>query len=169
MNPAALRGIARCVGGLALGSALAGAGCASSPEEPFLEMSLADLRFTRATVFETVAQVQVRFENISPEDLQITGAAHRLSVNGASLGRALASDTVPVPRLQGATQAAELHLRHLALARTLHEISQSGLVTYELDSTVYVRRAGRGERAVRLRKTGELDLDRLAPAPGADR
>lgn len=139
-------------------------GCATAPDEPTLEASLVNLRFTRATVFETVVEVEVRLENVSPDDLRVTGASHRLTVNGTSLGRGLSSALIPVPRLSGATQTVEFHLRNFSLARSLQELTRSRVLTYELDSTVYVGRAGGGQRAVRIRKTGELDLGRVAPS-----
>lgn len=142
------------------------AGCATAPADPVLEASLVDLRFTHATVFETVAAVEVRLENVSPDDLQVTGAVHRLTVNGISLGRGLASTTVAVPRLSGATQAVEFHLRNFSLARGIQELTRSRVLAYELDSTIYVAKAGGGQRSVSLRKAGQLDLDRLAPAGG---
>jgi hypothetical protein len=143
---------------------LGSAGCATAPEAPTLEASLVNLRFTRATVFETVAEVDVRLENLAPEDLEVTGAVHRLTVNGTSLGRGLVSTRLPVPRLSAASQAVEFHLRNFSLARSLQELTRRRVLSYELESTVYVARPGGGQRTVRLRKSGELDLQRVAPA-----
>lgn len=144
-----------------------GGGCTTTPEEPALEASLVNLRFTSATVFETVAEVEVRLENVSPDEVQVTGAAHRLTVNGINLGRGLSPDRLAVPRLAGVTQPVAFHLRNFSLARGLQELVQSRMLSYELDSTLYLAGSGgRGSRTVRLRKSGELDLNRVSGSGG---
>lgn len=155
----------RCLAAL-LGSLLAG--CATTPEEPALDTRLVNLRFTDATVFETAAIAEVRLENISPADLEVTGAAHKLTVNGRKLGRGLAAAGVTVPRLGSTTQSVEVHLGNFSMARTLEEISRSHVVEWELDSTIYVRPPGGRERTVRVHRNGNLDLNRLglSGAPG---
>lgn len=133
-------------------------GCASVPEEPVLEAGLANLRFTRATVFETTAVLDIRLENLSPEELRVTGGSHRVMVNGIKLGTGLTGETLPVPRLGSAVQSVEFHLRNVSLARSIHDLSRSRLVDYELDSTLYLAGPGGSDRRVRVRKTGQLDL-----------
>lgn len=140
-------------------------GCASAPEEPLLEAGLANLRFASVTLFETTAVLDFRLENLAPQDLQVTGASHRVTVNGLKLGRGMTGESLTVPRLGSAVQSVEFHLRNLSLARSLHGLGRQGIVDYELESTVYVARAGGGERSMRIRRTGQLDLATLS-GPG---
>lgn len=118
-----------------------------------------DLRFTQATVFETVAVAEVRLDNTSPSEVRVTGAAHKVMVNGHRLGRGLTGEPVSVPRLGSATQRVEFHLRNITMARTLHELTRAPVLDYELDSTVYVARDGGGERGIRVTRAGRLDLN----------
>lgn len=153
---------------LAAASLLLAGGCATTPSEPPLEVSVTNLRLTSATVFETTALVELRYENATGEPLRVTGASHRLTVNGLRLGRALSSETVDVPRLGSATHQVEVRLRNLALARLVHEVGQSRTASYRLDGTVYYLETSRSsQRALSLERTGVLDLHGLAASTAA--
>ncbi len=145
-------------GGLGLLTLLVAAGCASAPEEPVLEVSLANLRFTQLTLFETTAVLDVRLDNLAPEEIRVTGGSHRVTVNGIKLGRGLTGESMPVARLASAVQPVEFHVRNLSMARSIQELSRSRLIDYELESIVYVARPGGGDRTIRVRRTGQLDL-----------
>jgi LEA14-like dessication related protein len=150
--------LARFGGGLGLLALLVAAGCASAPEEPVLEVSLANLRFTQVTLFETTAILDIRIDNVAPEEIRVTGGSHRVTVNGIKLGRGLTGESVAVARLASAVQPVEFHLKNLSLARSVQELSRNRLVDYELESVLYVARPGGGDRTIRMRKTGQLDL-----------
>lgn len=165
MKPLPARGARALAVGLVTVALVAISGCATVSEPPPVEISLSNLRFTDATVFETVAVAEVRLENLAPEEIRVTGAVHRLSVNGTSLGKGMSGQTVSVPRLGSAPQEVEIHLRNFSLARTLREISQSRVVQYTLDSTLYVARPGGRDRSLHVVKTGQLDLHGVAPGP----
>lgn len=152
------RFLARLAAGLGSVCMMLACGCATTPEEPTLEAGLANLRFSQATLFETVAVLDIRLENLAPEEVRVTGASHRVAVNGVKLGRGMTGETLTVPRLGSALQPVEFHLRNLSVARTLHELSRSRTIDYELESTLYVQRAGGSERAIRVRRSGRLDL-----------
>lgn len=143
---------------LALALAFASGGCATVPEEPFLEAGLANLRFTDVKVFETVALLDIRLDNISPEAVEVTGASHRVSVNGVKLGRGQTGESLAVPRLGSAMQVVEFHLRNYSMARTIHDLGRHRSLDYELESTLYVRQSNGRDRAVRLKRSGRLDL-----------
>jgi LEA14-like dessication related protein len=137
-------------------------GCATQPEDASLDMRLVNLRFAQATVLETTVVADIRFENVAPADVEITGAAHKIVVNGRRLGRGLASNSITIPRLGSAIQSVEVRLGHLSVAKTLDEVSRSHLVDYEIDSTLYFRAAGGRERSTKLQRKGILDLSRMA-------
>lgn len=164
MKPSLARVSRSLTAGLVTAILAAVSGCATVSEPPPVEISLSNLRFTDATVFETVAVAEVRLENLAPEEIRVTGAVHRLSVNGTSLGKGMSGQSVAVPRLGSAPQEVEIHLRNFSLARTLREISQSRVVQYTLDSTLYVARPGGKDRSLRVLKSGQLDLHGTLPA-----
>lgn len=164
MKPFRLR-VFRGLAPAAAAAALLAAGCATVSGPPPVEISLSDLHFTDATVFETVAVADVRLENLAPEEIRVTGAVHRLAVNGTSLGKGMSGQTVAVPRLGSAPQQVEIHVRNFSLARTLREIAQSRVVQYTLDSTIYVAREGGRDRSVRVTKSGRLDLNQAVATP----
>lgn len=140
-------------------------GCATQPEDASLDMRLVNLRFAQATVLETTVVADIRFENVAPADVEITGAAHKLVVNGRRLGRGLASQSITVPRLGSSIQSVEVRLGHLSVAKTLDEVSRSHLVDYEINSTLYFRSSGGRERTMKLQRQGILDLSRMAVSP----
>ncbi|MBL9137967.1 MAG: LEA type 2 family protein [Verrucomicrobiales bacterium] len=154
------------VGILAVLTWIVAGGCATTPEEPPVEVSVTHLRFTRATVFETVGQVELRIENLSPDDLSLTGSSHKLSVNGVKIGRALSPDALTLPRLSGVGQNVECHLRNGALAKVIGELARDRgtAATYRLVSTLYVSRAGGRSKSLTVEKTGSLDLKEWMPA-----
>jgi LEA14-like dessication related protein len=145
-------------GGLGLFTLLLGAGCVSAIDEPVLEVGLANLRLTQATLFETTAILDIRLDNLAPEEIRVTGGSHRVTVNGVRLGRGLTGESVSVARLSSTVQSVEFHLKNLSMARSIHELSRSRLVDYELESVLYVARPGGGDRAIRVQRTGQLDL-----------
>jgi len=151
----------RISGVLGLLALVFGAGCARAPDEPVLEVGLANLRFTQLTVFETTAVLDIRLDNLSPGEIRVTGGSHRVTVNGIKLGRGLTGETLPVPRLASAVQPVEFHLKNLSMARSIHDLSRSRWVDYELESIVYVARPGGGDRTIRVRRTGQLDLQAM--------
>jgi LEA14-like dessication related protein len=155
--------------GLLAAAVIAIGGCATAPEEPTVEVSVTNLRFTRASVFETVGEVELRLENLSPEDLQVTGASHKLTVNGVKIGRALSPDALAMPRLSGANQVVECHLRNGALAKVIGVMArdQGTATTYTLVSTLYVSRQGGRARSMTVEKSGALDFRDWVPAEPA--
>ena len=136
---------------------LLGNGCATTPSEPPLEVRLVDLRFGQATVFETTATVTMRVENLSPEPIRVTGASHKLTVNGLRLGRAQGSVSLPIERLASGTHELEVHLGNVALARTVESIQRTRALQYELSGTVYYEDARGRARSVRVDRSGQVD------------
>ena len=155
----------RISGVLGLLALVLGAGCARAPDEPVLEVGLANLRFTQLTVFETTAVLDIRLDNLSPEEIRVTGGSHRVTVNGISLGRGMTGDTITVPRLGSSIQTVEFHLRNLSVARTIHDLGRSRVVDYTLESTLHVGRPAGSDRTVRVRNAGRLDLQGVQGDP----
>jgi LEA14-like dessication related protein len=137
-------------------------GCTSMRPEPGLEVTLADLRFSDATLMETTVQFVVRIENATPEPIALQGGVYRLSLNGMSLGKGMTGDTVEVPRFSSVTQPVAVHLSNLRMASRVRPILESGRIDYRLESLLYPVRG----RSISIRREGTLDLHEHQKGPG---
>ena len=63
-------------------------GCATVSQEGGVSVSLVGIRPVQTSLFETTAEVTLRFTNESSRALSLAGSTHRLFVNGANIGRA---------------------------------------------------------------------------------
>ena len=137
------------------------AGCASfGPDAPGLEVTLVHVRLREATVWETTVEFTVREANATPGPVQLTGAAHKIYLNGAYVGQGLASEPLEVPRLGSATQTFTAHLRNLSLAGRVRTLVESRRFEYRLASLLYTAPQG---RRLRLANEGVLDLNEFQP------
>jgi LEA14-like dessication related protein len=152
----------RTISGMRLSPIAVAAGCmigmscaALGPMTP-PRITLVDLELTEMTLFETAAELTVRISNPNPEALVVTGSAFELFLDGFSVGRAMASERVDVPRLGTATQVAELRVSNVALVARLAKILEQPEPTYRIKTELWVERAY-GSRKVRLDHRGRLD------------
>lgn len=132
-------------------------GCATTRQPNALEVSLADFRLTNATAFETTGVFVVRLQNQSPEALQCNGAVHKVTLNGIPVGSGVHKETILLDRLSDTTQTATVRFKNLALARLLHDITQTQRLTYQLDSTLFLQSGARPWTSTASR-TGALDM-----------
>jgi LEA14-like dessication related protein len=121
------------------------------------DVSLVDLELTDMTVFETTAELTVRIGNPNPEPLVVTGSAFELFLDGRSIGRALASERVEVPRLGTATQIAELQVSNVALAARLATVLEKPELEYRIRTKLWLERPY-GSRKIRLDHRGRLTI-----------
>lgn len=137
-------------------------GCASQAPAPGVEVTLADLRFSDATIMETTVEFVVRIENATPEPVSLQGAVHRLSVNGISLGKGMTGEAVEVPRFSSITQPVSVHLSNLRMASRVRPILESHRIDYRLESSLYPSHG----RSIYTSREGTLDLHALQTGPG---
>jgi LEA14-like dessication related protein len=116
-------------------SACASIGPLTSPD-----VTLADLKFTDLTVFETTGEITVRISNENPEPLSIDGAVFKLFLNGVSVGKALTSERVEIPRLGTSTLRATVHLNNVALITRLATMIEQPELEYRIRTKLFVVR-----------------------------
>ena len=115
-------------------------GCATPTRDPDIEVSLANLRFSEATLTETTLDFLVRIDNATPETMTLQGGVHRLYINGAYLGKGMSGDAIEIPRFGSVTQPVKVHLSNLRMAGRIRQIMDSQSVSYRLQSQVYTAR-----------------------------
>jgi hypothetical protein len=145
---------------LALACLLA-SGCASFPRaSDDVSVTLVNLRPLESTPFETRLVLTVRVTNAGPEPLRLSGARHRLALNGRALGSAVTPEALEIPALSSATQEATFNLSHLALLPLLHELRRDPSARYEMESAFFG--SGLSSRRLTTRHEGRLDLSAFA-------
>ncbi len=143
-------------------------GCVTPPDPESFDVSLVTLAGGNATLWETEAVVTVRLQNATPNDISITGAAHKLYLNGTYVGQGLSSEAVTVPRLGTTTQNITVHLKNFTVVRKLIGMQETRVAAYKVESRIYGAVAGGGSRSFRAMKEGSVNLDSfLHPADTA--
>ena len=140
--------------------------CITAPDPEAFDVTVVNLAGGNATVWETEAVVTVRLQNASPHDITITGAAHKLYLNGTYVGQGLANETVTVPRLSSTTQNVTVHLKNFTVVRKLIGMQETRVAAYKVRSTIYGAPGGGTPRSFRAAKEGSVDLDQILPPPG---
>lgn len=144
------------------------AACATTRAPDTFEVSLADVRFTDATALETTGVFVIRVQNQSPEAFQCNGAVHNVTLNGIRVGSGVHKETLVLDRLSDGTQTVTVRFGHLALARLLHDLSQTKRVNWQLDSTLYLQ-TGMRTWTAKTSRTGSLDLKEFqTPRPAGN-
>lgn len=141
------------------------AGCATFNSRPEASVSVTDLRPVEASLFETSAELTLRYTNESGEPLSLAGSAHRLYLNGSYVGNAVTNQALQIPALSTTTQVVIVHLENLALVRKLRELPNAQAIKYRLESTLH-HSDGSGRGALKTASTGELDLSGLTHLAG---
>ena len=149
----------------ACGCTLLFSGCATFDRSTEASVNVIDLRPTEASLFETSAELALRYTNESGEPLALAGSAHRLYLNGSYVGRAVSNESLNIPALSTTTQTVTIHLENLTLVRKLRELPSAQAIKYRLESALH-RRDGKGLGTIRTASTGELDLSGLAHLAG---
>lgn len=142
-------------------------GCVTPPDADSFDVSLVTLAGGNATLWETEAVVTVRLQNATPNDLTVTGAAHKLYLNGTYVGQGLSSEVITVPRLGTITQNITVHLKNFTVVRKVIGMQESRVAAYKVESRIYGAAAGGINRSFRARKEGSISLDAILPPPDA--
>lgn len=151
---------------IALLAALLMGGCASFiPDEDF-DVTLVSVSSGEVQPWETTLVFTVRLQNAKPTPVTITGAAHKIYLDGTYIGQGLSNEKVTVPRLGDATAQVTVRIKNYTLARKLYDASQNQKISYEVRSSLYSESGG----TIRARRDGTLDIkDFQAPAAPASR
>lgn len=137
------------------------AGCASiTPDEDF-DVSLVNVSSGEVQPWETTLVFTVRLQNAKPNPVTITGAAHKIYLDGTYIGQGLSNEKVTIPRLGDTTEQVTVRIKNFTLARKLYEASQNQKISYEVRSALYS-----GGGTIRARNDGSLDIKEFQmPAP----
>jgi LEA14-like dessication related protein len=143
-------------------------GCASLSRDGGVAVSLVSIRPVQTSLFETSAELTLRFTNESSRPVALAGSTHRLFVNGSYVGRATTHEQLTIPHLGTTTQTLTAHLENLALMRKAQEMGNASVVGYRIDSRLHGME-DKGGGTLAATSTGELDLGGLMPGQLAPR
>lgn len=133
-------------------------GCATTDAIAPPEVTLVDLDFVDATIFESTLDVGIRIFNENPEPLILDGAVIKLDLEGRSFGKGAFSERVEIPELDSVVQRLEMHLSHIAVATKLKTVIESRVVDYSITGKVYVVTPSGGITRFPIDKQGRIDL-----------
>ena len=137
-----------------------------TPDPP--ELTLAGLKITDATIFETNATATLRVINPSPEPIEIQGASLKLIVDGHTMGRGLSNAQLQVEGLSTASFTAEFHINNASAIFRLRRIIEARVMDYAIRGKLYLGEASGRKRVVRIDRSGHLDIDETLHAlPGS--
>jgi len=128
-----------------------------APEPP--ELTLANLKFTDATLFETNATATLRVINPAPEAIEIQGASLKLIVDGHTLGRGVSQAQLRVEGLSTASFDAEFHINNASAVFRLRQIMENRVMDYAIRGKLYLVETSGRQRSVRIDRSGHLDID----------
>ena len=140
-----------------IGLFLLGSGCQTIDEPVGLEVGLSDVRFVDTTALETTVDVTLRIDNEYPFAVVLSGAVHRITLNGLRLGKGMTGEKVDIPRLASTHQTVRMHISHLDVAMRLQTLLQSQVFDYHLKSLLYTETPSLRAK-IRVQKEGRLDL-----------
>ena len=147
------------VGGLLL------AGCMTLSQLAPPDVSLTDLRFESASLFETTAVFTARVLNESPEPFTFTGGVFTISLNGSRVGKGVTRNVVEVPAFSSVTMEIPVYLNNVPLLFQGMNVMRSEEVRYGLEGTLYVKTGRALTERLRVAKTGQFKLSSLNPPP----
>lgn len=127
------------------------------------DVTLVDLDFIDATIFESTLDVAVRISNDNPEPLILDGAVIKLELDGRKFGKGTSSERVEIPRLSSVVQRLEMHLDHFAVATKIKGVIESKTVNYAITGKVYVLTPSGSTRRLPIDKQGTIDLSGNGP------
>lgn len=137
--------------------ALAAWGCVSLGGLEPPELTLADLAFVDATLFESTLEASLRVTNGNPEPLEVDGVSLRLSLGGVSVGRGTGDVRVQIPRFGSAVVPVTVHVSNLKMVARLRALLEAEAIDWGVDGRIYVLR-GTGTARVPVSAAGRLDL-----------
>lgn len=134
--------------------------CATFAKREGVQVSLVNLQFVEATVWETALDCTIRIQNELPEPVIVDGAVHKIYLNGTYIGDGLSNERIEVPRLSSATQKVTVHLHNIAILVKLRGIVDTQAADYKLTSLLYTAKQGR----FRITHEGRVDSKDFQPA-----
>jgi LEA14-like dessication related protein len=131
-------------------------GCATLPNDGTVDITVVNVAAGSATPFESTLVFTLRYQNSMPVPVTITGASHKIYLDGTLAGEALSNTEIPVPQFGDATHEVAAHISNIALGRMVFTAGTQKTLKYEIRSSIYVRR---DQRTLHFTQTKSANLD----------
>lgn len=112
---------------------LALAGCVS-PERAALNVGIAGITITDATLGETEAVFTLRIRNENVFPMVVEGGMHKIHLNGSFIGEAVSKETFAIPQLGTVLHSVSMHLGDGAAVERVRAIIAQGGAEYRIES-----------------------------------
>ena len=143
-------------------------GCASVPRLNPPDITLVDLDFVDATLFESTFRATIRVTNDNFDPLLLEGAVIELELEGRRFGRGTYAERVELPRLDSVVLPIDVNLSHVAIASKIERVVDEKSVSYAISGTIEVVTTSGASRRLPVSKRGVIDLGgRVEPTPDA--
>lgn len=141
----------------AVGLILVALGCTTMAPDERPEITLSDLKFTEATLFETTMVAIVRISNPSLQPIVVEGATFKLVVDDKKVGRGMMKDGVTVDGLESQVGTVVFRVNNASAILRLRNIMENKEIGYGIVGTLYLQR-GTGTTKVKVDQEGRLNL-----------
>jgi LEA14-like dessication related protein len=136
-------------------------GCATTDALEEMEITLTDLQFTEATLFETTMVAKIRVTNPNPDPLAFEGASFKLYLDDRKVGTGLAPDPFSTEGLDTTIVPVTFYLNNAtALLRVVDVLKDKREVGYGVKGSLFMDSSW-GRRKLKVEKMGSLDIENL--------
>lgn len=132
-------------------------GCTTGPALKGLSATLVDIKPQSITAAESRFTLTLNYLNENVVPVGLSGASHKLYLNGTYVGEAVSNQPIGLPALNSAKQDATLVVKNDALAGKVKEIVASRRLDYRIESELKVL-AGEEKLTVKSEKSGAINL-----------
>ena len=131
-------------------------GCSlSKVEKP--EVQLTNVLFKDVTLLQTTLDATIRIDNLNPFPLEISGAVHRIYLNGVDIGKARSAEKLSIPSLGTAEQQISVQLSHMSMLTKIQNLMAADTLNYKISSTFYSS-GNLGLKTISTEQSGSVNL-----------
>jgi len=143
-------------------------GCTSMGSIEPLDVTLANLKVTEVTVFETTLVAKLRITNPNPEAFTIEGASFKLYLEDKKVGTGTSKESFTVDRLDSHVVDVIFHMNNASALLRLKDIFQNNdkEISYGVRGGLFTQGAF-GTKKLKVEKSGTIDLEDVS-VPDAD-
>lgn len=143
-------------------------GCTSMGSIEPLDVTLANLKVTEVTVFETTLVAELRITNPNPEAFSIEGASFKLYLENKKVGTGTSKESFTVDRLDSHVVDVIFHMNNASALLRLKDIFQNSdkEISYGVRGGLFTQGAF-GTKKLKVEKSGTIDLEDVS-VPEAD-
>ncbi len=143
-------------------------GCTSMGSIEPLDVTLANLKVTEVTVFETTLVAKLRITNPNPEAFTIEGASFKLYLEDKKVGTGTSKESFTVDRLDSHVVDVIFHMNNASALLRLKDIFQNNdkEISYGVRGGLFTQGAF-GTKKLKVEKSGTIDLEDVS-VPEAD-